>query len=97
MAKINVRFSEREYELVKSLLDDHYEMVSQRHYDNRYHEKDDISTAYRAIMSLRRPLAEKSWVKYLEDNPDPEWRTYLTRKEYLEQAWYIYPGDDSDD
>lgn len=86
--KTTVTLDTNQYELIVNLLSDHYSLIS-----NEWRSNESIQNAYKAIIAMRIPLAEKAWKEYCKSYPDPEWRAYPTKEDFFRDQFTIYPED----
>lgn len=87
---MKVSFSKEQFQLVRDLLHEHYNHIST---DYAPSDNKAISTAYKALIAMRVPVAQQSWEEYCEMHPDAEWRAYPTREEFFKDQFTIYPED----
>ena len=84
---MKVSFTEDQFNLVRRLLQEHYNEITSDWANN------DTRVAYSAMVALRVPMAQKAWKEYCEQYPDAEWRAYPTREEFFEDQFTLYSSD----
>lgn len=87
---MQVTFTDEQYQLVKGLIGEYYDRISQS-----WTPTDPVKNriGYGAVIAMRIPMAEKAWEEYCEKYPDPDWRAYPSKEEFFKDQFTIYPSD----
>jgi len=87
---MKVSFTEEQFNLVRNLLSKHYDEIATQWVPV---DREASYLAYKAMIAMRVPMAEKAWEEYCEMNPDLDWSFYSSKEEFFKDQFTIYPED----